>query len=98
MEQLVCQLTWAILTATDQLTPLGSNIFLAEQVPRYWLAYGLSLFLVCSAILATVFMRILLVSANKKRDEMSEEDVRAAYSPEELIFLGDKSPLFRYVI
>lgn len=76
----------------------GSNIFLAAQAPRYPLGYGLSLALVVNAILACLLMRGILLHINKKRDEMPESEIRAKYTEEELVNLGDRSPLFRYVI
>ncbi|CAH0058004.1 unnamed protein product [Clonostachys solani] len=37
-------------------------------------------------------------SANRKRDEMSEDEIRAKYTEQELLDLGDRSPLYRYVL
>lgn len=31
-----------------------------------------------------------------KRDAIPEEEIRAKYTDNELVLLGDKSPLFRY--
>lgn len=99
---------------------VGSNIFLAEQEPNYWLGYGLSLAIIVAAITCTVILRFTTQRINRKRDEVSEEEVRARYSEgtfqsvfsfafrcplsqgltacsEELLAMGDKSPLFRYV-
>ncbi|KAK5464892.1 hypothetical protein LTS15_001455 [Exophiala xenobiotica] len=77
---------------------IGSNIFIARQAPHYWLGYGLALGMVTAAIISTFVLRIAYGMLNKKRDQMSEEEIRAKYTEEELLDLGDKSPLYRYVI
>ncbi|CAM1510789.1 Fc.00g083020.m01.CDS01 [Cosmosporella sp. VM-42] len=77
---------------------IGSNIFLARQVPHYWLGYGFSLGLVIAAIIATLLMRALLLRINQQRDAMSESEVREKYTDEQLMEMGDRSPLFRYVV
>ncbi|KAH6974573.1 putative MFS nicotinic acid transporter Tna1 [Ilyonectria sp. MPI-CAGE-AT-0026] len=77
---------------------VGSNIFLARQAPDYWLGYGFSLALVVVAIIATLTMRVLLLRINAKRDAMDESEVYATYTESQLLEMGDKSPLFRYVV
>lgn len=77
---------------------IGSNIFLSREAPHYWLGYGLSLALVVIAIVATLLMRILLQVANKRRDRTSEDEIRAKYTEDQLLKMGDRSPLFRYVV
>jgi hypothetical protein len=74
--------------------------------------------MVTAAIISTFVLRIAYGMLNKKRDQMSEEEIRAKYTEgkslllecfpgirgltlcfaEELLDLGDKSPLYRYVI
>ncbi|KAJ9638747.1 hypothetical protein H2204_004223, partial [Knufia peltigerae] len=77
---------------------VGSNIFLAKQAPHYWLGYGLALGMIAAAIISTFILRIAYGVLNKKRDQMNEEEIRAKYTEEELLDMGDKSPLYRYVI
>ncbi|KAK4942804.1 hypothetical protein LTR10_017564 [Elasticomyces elasticus] len=77
---------------------IGSNIFLAQQAPHYWLGYGLALGMVLAAIISTFVLRIAYGMLNKQRDKMSEEEIRAKYTEDELLDLGDKSPLYRYVL
>ncbi len=59
---------------------IGSNIFLAQQAPHYWLGYGLALGMVTAAIASTFVLRIAYGMLNKKRDQMSEEEIRAKYT------------------
>ena len=39
---------------------------------------------------------LILRRINAKRAAISEEEVRAKYTEEELVEMGDESPLFRY--
>jgi hypothetical protein len=40
----------------------------------------------------------MLWTINKKNDKLSEDDVRAQFTEEELTKMGDKSPLFKYTL
>jgi len=51
-----------------------------------------------AGIAATLLLRLAYGSLNKKRDRMTEAEVREQYSEEELLAMGDKSPLYRYVV
>lgn len=59
---------------------IGSNIFLQEEAPHYWLGYGFSTGVITVAILATLILRGVTVAINKKRDRVSEEEIRAQYT------------------
>lgn len=75
---------------------IGSNIFLAKESPRYPLGYGFSLAILAAACILAVILHTLLKRENKRRDRMSEAEVRAKYTEDELADMGDASPLFRY--
>lgn len=51
-----------------------------------------------AAIVAAAVLRVVYVKLNKKRDRQTEEEVRERYSEEQLLDMGDKSPLYRYVV
>ncbi|KAH6663996.1 major facilitator superfamily domain-containing protein [Plectosphaerella plurivora] len=76
---------------------VGSNIFLREQAPNYWLGYGFSAGVIVSAITATIILQFATKRINKKRDLIPEDEIRARYTEDELQQMGDSSPLFRYV-
>lgn len=59
---------------------VGANIFLDSQAPTYELGYGLSLGVDLAGIIAALLLRFLIKGANKKKEAMSEEEVRARYS------------------
>lgn len=76
---------------------VGSNIYLTSQAPKYPLGFGLCLGILTLAIICTLLLRIAYSRINKQRDSMSEEEVKARYTEAQLLDLGDKSPLYRYV-
>lgn len=59
---------------------VGSNIFLAEQSPRYPFGYGYSLGVVVLAIMSIFVLRYSNRVLNRKRDLMNEEDVLSRYT------------------
>jgi MFS family permease len=76
---------------------VGSNIFLQEQAPNYWVGYGVCAFIVAASIVSAIVLQWATKRINRKRDLISEAEVRARYTEDELRDLGDQSPLFRYV-
>lgn len=77
---------------------IGSNIYLAKEAPHYWTGYGFSLAIILTGLASAVILKVTLNRINKKRDSMSIEDIRAKYSEQELLDMGDYSPLFRYTL
>lgn len=59
---------------------VGSNIFLARQAPHYWLGYGVSMAILFAGIASTVVLRFAVGKINKKRDQMTEQEVLAHYT------------------
>jgi len=77
---------------------VGSNIFLAAEKPRYWLGYGMGAGMVSAAIICTFILKASYEKINRERDAMDSNEIRARYTDEQLIEMGDKSPLYRYVV
>lgn len=81
---------------------MGSNIYLSREAPKYTTGFAASLAMCCLAIIMTFVLRWAYARENKKKDQMileqGEEAIRAKYSEEELLMLGDKSPFFRYTL
>ena len=75
---------------------VGTNIYLAREAPDYWTGYGVSLGVVVLSLIAAIFLRWKLISINKKREALSVDEIYAKYSEQELINMGDNSPLFKY--
>ncbi|KAI9043582.1 putative MFS transporter [Aspergillus affinis] len=77
---------------------IGSYMFLEEEAPKYYTGFGLSLALGGSAVLLALLLELSFYWENKKKEKVSEEEVRARYSEEQLLDMGDKSPLFKYTL
>lgn len=78
---------------------IGSNVYLEAQAPHYWLGFGFGLGISLAAIAATVVLKGAFERLNREKEGMgSEEEVRARWTEEELRRMGDKSPLFRYIV
>lgn len=77
---------------------VGSNIYLENQKPHYWLGCGFCLGILLAAVMSTAVLRVAYARENEKRDLLSETEVRERYTENELLDMGDKSPLYRYVV
>lgn len=77
---------------------VGSYMYLDREAPTYQTGYGLSLAFGASGMLVAILLELSYQWGNKRKENVNEEQVRALYSEDELIKLGDKSPLFRYVL
>lgn len=77
---------------------VGSNVYLQQQSPHYWLGYGMGAGMVAAAIVSTLILKVAFERINQRRDQMDISDIRAKYTDEELIELGNDSPLFRFVV
>lgn len=77
---------------------IGANIYLQEQAPRYPLGFGFSLGVLVAGISSALIMRALLQKENSKREQMDPQNVKEIYSEQQLLDMGDNSPLYRYVI
>jgi hypothetical protein len=81
---------------------MGSNIYLAREVPKYQTGFGVSLAMCLLAIAATFVLRWGYARENAKRDKLlaenTEEEIRSRYTDQEMLDLGDRSPFFRYTL
>ncbi|KAK4686269.1 hypothetical protein P7C73_g3857, partial [Tremellales sp. Uapishka_1] len=75
----------------------GSNIYIANQAPTYKVGFGTSLAATgVGALLVPIVYWFVIGRINKKRENMSVDEISAQYSTEELQEMGDLSPLYRY--
>ncbi|KAF2705280.1 MFS general substrate transporter [Pleomassaria siparia CBS 279.74] len=81
---------------------MGSNIYLKREAPRYTTGFAVSLTMCLCAIIMTFVLRWAYGRENAKRAkilaENTEEEIRARYTEQEMLDLGDKSPFFRYTL
>ncbi|KAH7313920.1 major facilitator superfamily domain-containing protein [Stachybotrys elegans] len=74
----------------------GSYIYKDNEKPKYTTGYGASLGFAVAGIICAVTLELLLLRINKKRAQVSEDEIRQKYTDDELYAMGDRSPLFRY--
>ncbi|KAF2271751.1 MFS general substrate transporter [Westerdykella ornata] len=81
---------------------MGSNIYLAREKPKYRTGFGVSLAMCIAAIVMTFVLRWAYSRENAKRDQLlaehTEEEIRAQYTEEQMLELGDRSPFWRYTL
>lgn len=81
---------------------MGSNIYLEREIPKYTTGFAVSLTMCLAAIGMTVVLRFAYQRENTKRTQLlqehGEDAIRARYSDQEMLELGDKSPFFKYTL
>ncbi|KAJ6066430.1 hypothetical protein N7499_001393 [Penicillium canescens] len=77
---------------------IGSYMYLDREGPTYPTGFGLSLAFGGSALVAALILEVSFVYANKRNGMMTESEIRDTYSDEQLLDMGDKSPLFKYTL
>ncbi|THV82868.1 MFS general substrate transporter [Aureobasidium pullulans] len=76
---------------------VGSYIFLdSEKKIGYPTGFGIGLAFAAATLVSSIVLELSYMRINKKRDQFSEDEIRREYTDEQLMRLGDKSPLFRY--
>lgn len=90
-------LAWT-LAAGNIGSLVGTNIFLDREAPRYSTGYGVSLGFICLGLATALALELTLKARNKSKETVSEDEVRQQYTDEQLDKLGDKSPLFKYML
>ena len=76
----------------------GSYIYIASEAPSYPTGFGCSLGFAAAAMVAVVVLDFSYARINKMRDAMDVDQIREKYSDEDLAAMGDRSPLFRYIL
>lgn len=77
---------------------ISGFIFIDEEKPKYPTGFGTSLGFVAAGIVACFVLEAVYIWINKVRGRMTEEEVLARYTPQELDAMGDRSPLYRYTL
>ncbi|KAJ5556682.1 hypothetical protein N7494_000597 [Penicillium frequentans] len=77
---------------------IGSYMYLDRESPTYLTGFGLSLAFGVSGLLMACVLELSFLYANRRNMSLSETEVREKYTDEQLVSLGDRSPLFRYML
>ncbi|OCT51552.1 putative transporter [Cladophialophora carrionii] len=80
----------------------GSNIYIASQAPKYPTGFGTGLGICVAAVIMAYVLRRAYRAENAKRDAFmvgkTDDEVKAMYTEQELLDMGDKSPFYRYTV
>ncbi|KAF1961134.1 MFS general substrate transporter [Byssothecium circinans] len=77
---------------------IGSYMYLESEKPKYYTGFGLSCAFGASGFLIAFLLEASYKWGNARKARMSEDEVRATYTDEQLMDMGDKSPLFKYTL
>lgn len=77
---------------------VGSYMYFEEESPQYYTGFGLSLALGGSACMLALLLELSFWWGNKRKGKYSEQEVREKYTDQQLLDMGDKSPLFKYTL
>ncbi|KAH8172435.1 major facilitator superfamily protein [Sarocladium implicatum] len=77
---------------------IGSYIFIEEEKPRYPTGYGTAMAFGALGVICSLGLEFAYWMLNKRKERLTEEEVRELYTAEQLAAMGDKSPLYRYTL
>ena len=77
---------------------IGSYMYLESEKPKYYTGFGLSLAFGATGFIVAFLLELSYKWGNAKKAKLSEDEIRAKYTDQELLNMGDKSPLFRYTL
>ncbi|KAF9871165.1 hypothetical protein CkaCkLH20_11334 [Colletotrichum karsti] len=75
---------------------VGSYIYMESEKPRYQTGFGTSLGFAAVGVGACLVLEAAYHTINRRKSAMTEEQIHAKYTDEELESMGDRSPLFKY--
>ncbi|GKZ38317.1 hypothetical protein AbraIFM66950_010447, partial [Aspergillus brasiliensis] len=77
---------------------IGTNVFLDDQAPHYVVGYGVSVGVIVMGIIAACSLEYMLWRLNEHKAGISESEVHATYTAEQLATMGEKSPVYKYTL
>jgi sugar phosphate permease len=75
---------------------VGSYIYKDNEAPTYPTGFGSSLAFAAAGAASCLILDVTYKMTNSRRDKLSLEEIKRKHSEEELVAMGDQSPLFRY--
>ncbi|KAL1612012.1 hypothetical protein SLS60_000235 [Paraconiothyrium brasiliense] len=77
---------------------IGSYMYLDSEKPTYYTGFGLSLAFGASMFIVAFLLELSYKWGNHRKERIGEDEIRAKYTDQQLMDMGDKSPLFKYVL
>lgn len=73
-------------------------MYMDKEAPTYYTGFGLSLAFGGSGLIAALLLELSYIYGNRTKAHEPEAEVREQYSDEQLLAMGDNSPLFKYTL
>lgn len=73
---------------------MASNFYRSQNAPKYILGHALELGFCVAGMIAAVILRLSYQMINRKRDRID----LSGYDEAEMEKMGDRSPIFRYML
>ncbi|BCS29278.1 uncharacterized protein APUU_70848A [Aspergillus puulaauensis] len=77
---------------------VGSFIYLEKEAPKYPTGFGSSLGFAAAGIAASTVLELRFWYVNRRNARIGRDQIQQMYSAEELQVMGDRSPLFKYML
>jgi uncharacterized membrane protein YeaQ/YmgE (transglycosylase-associated protein family) len=77
---------------------IGSYMYLDREAPQYWTGFSLSLAFGATGVIVALLLELSYKWGNVRKSKVNEDEIRAQYTEDELLRMGDKSPLFKYTL
>ncbi|KAL4883377.1 major facilitator superfamily domain-containing protein [Aspergillus karnatakaensis] len=77
---------------------VGSFIYLEREAPKYPTGFGSSFGFAAAGVVASLVLEARFWVVNRRNEGVGREEVLERYSAEEVQRMGDRSPLFRYML
>ncbi|KAJ5280927.1 MFS transporter [Penicillium angulare] len=87
-----------LLAAGNTGSFIGTNVFLEWQAPHYTIGYGVSIGIIVLGIVTCCILEFFLWRLNKVKRSIPESQTREQFTPDKLVAMGEKSPLYIYTL
>ncbi|KAL4779417.1 major facilitator superfamily domain-containing protein [Aspergillus varians] len=77
---------------------VGSFIYIEREAPKYATGFGSSFAFAAAGMVASIILELRFWYVNRRNARMGREEIRRKYTDEELQVMGDRSPLFKYML
>ncbi|KAF9883893.1 hypothetical protein FE257_002687 [Aspergillus nanangensis] len=77
---------------------VGSFIYIEKEAPKYPTGFGSSFAFAAAGVVASLMLELRFWYVNKRDGKMSAVEIHEKYTAEELQRMGDRSPLFKYIL
>lgn len=77
---------------------LGSWVFLNTESPAYPTGFGTCLSFAGAGLICTIALEFLYKRHNKRWENHTRDEIEQMYTAEQLEDMGDRSPLFKYIL